>query len=255
MSTWLDPLRRTLGEINRPVHFFFRDDDAGWHDERLFALLDILGEHGLPLDLAVIPKALTPALAEKLFRRIPDAHGPLGIHQHGYAHVNHEPEGRKWEFGPSRDYSLQRSDIEQGQSVLRRLFGPVVDPIFTPPWNRCTPVTVRCLVELGFQVLSREWEAEPFRVEPLQELPVRVDWFAHRKKVRLRREEWAASLAAAIAANDGPTGVMFHHAEMDAQEMNSVKEFMALLARDSNVGCHAMRALAGSKGGTLAPAS
>ena len=60
------------------------------------------------------------------------------VHQHGLAHVNHEPDGRKFEFGPSRTHEEQRADIEAGRRLLAERLGDAVEPIFTPPWNRCT---------------------------------------------------------------------------------------------------------------------
>ena len=75
---------------------------------------------------------------------------PVGLHQHGLAHVNHEREGRKCEFGPSRDAAAQRRDIADGRERLAALLGDRVDPIFTPPWNRCTADTGAVLAELGF---------------------------------------------------------------------------------------------------------
>src|SRR3954467_1577014 len=83
----------SLDRSEAPVDVFFRDDDAGWADERLLELIDRFAAHGLPLDLAVIPMELSAVLAERLAER------PVGLHQHGYAHTNHQLEGRKCEFG------------------------------------------------------------------------------------------------------------------------------------------------------------
>ena len=113
----------------------------------------------------------------------------VGLHQHGLAHVNHEREGRKCEFGPARGAAAQRRDIAEGRERLAALLGARVDPIFTPPWNRCTAETGRCLAELGFEVLSRESRAAPLGVPGLRELPVSVDWFAHRHGERLSPAE------------------------------------------------------------------
>ena len=74
----------------------------------------------------------------------------IAVHQHGLAHANNEPEGRKHEFGPSRSYEEQRRDIESGRALLRERLDGVLEPIFTPPWNRCTRDTALCLAELGF---------------------------------------------------------------------------------------------------------
>ena len=142
--TLLRNLLLSLDETAQPVEVFFRDDDAGWEDERLLELIARFAEHGLPLDLAVIPAELTPALAGRL------AETHVGMHQHGYAHTNHQVEGRKCEFGPARGYREQRADIARGWARLRELLGDRIDPFFTPPWNRCTRDTGEALVELAF---------------------------------------------------------------------------------------------------------
>ena len=160
---WLLPVRETLDGLAHPASLFFRDDDCGWGDDRLLLLLDILTDFGIPVDLAAIPAALHTAFAQKLSRRMAAHPERLRVHQHGYAHVNHEPVGKKCEFGPARDYLSQRSDIESGQRRLAELLGTAPDPIFTPPWNRCTAVTARCLAELGSRYspgtrMPRRWK-------------------------------------------------------------------------------------------------
>ena len=218
---------------------FFRDDDAGWSDDRLRRLLDEFARRSLPLDLAVIPQALGPELAHDLRERADDAGGLLGLHQHGLAHANHEASGRPCEFGPSRSRARQLLDIERGRARLEGLLDGRVDPIFTPPWNRCTRETADCLLELGFTALSRESRAEPVGVPGLHELSVHVDWFARRKGVRLSRSDLGSLLAAAGEAG-GPVGVMFHHAEMDAAERAAAAELLDLLAGHPQVRCARM---------------
>lgn len=240
--TWLDPLRQALDGLPRPVDFFFRDDDVGWGDDRLWPLLDLFAEHALPADLAVIPAELTESLAHRLHARVECSPGALRFHQHGFAHVNHEPVGRKHEFGPSRPRPLQRHDITEGRGRLTDLLGPSVEPIFTPPWNRCTRETGQCLSELGFAVLSREARATPLAIPGLVELPISIDWFAHRKGVRLSRGEWA-DLVAATAREGRPTGVMFHHAVMDAGERAAADTLLALVADHPMALPRTMRAL------------
>jgi hypothetical protein len=218
--------RAALDAAPEPVTFFFRDDDAGWRDDRLRELLDVFD--GVPLDLAVIPAALSDELADELLART-----GVGLHQHGWAHENHEPEGRKHEFGPSRRRAAQRADIERGRERLAALLGDRLDPIFTPPWNRCTADTGACLVELGFRVLSREARAEPLRLPGLAEIPVRVDW------VKPERE---ALLAEAIRAG-GVCGVMFHHAVMEAGDMRAAAELLAVVGGHPRARCVAMMEL------------
>jgi len=217
----------SLDQTAQPVEVFFRDDDAGWEDDRLFELIARFAEHGLPLDLAVIPAELTPALAGRLV----ETHA--GMHQHGYAHANHETEGRKCEFGPARGYREQRLDIARGWGRLRELLGDRVDPFFTPPWNRCTRDTGEAAVDLGFRVISREHRAEPLGVAGLAEVPVHVDWFAKKKGVPLGRAAVGEQIAGHVAEG-GPVGVMFHHAVMDEGEMAAAEELLALLAGHAN---------------------
>src|SRR5262245_42996504 len=85
--TLLRNLLHSLDRSPRRLEVFFRDDDAGWGDARLLALIDRFADHGLPLDLAVIPAELSARLAAVLVER------PVGLHQHGYSHANHELEG------------------------------------------------------------------------------------------------------------------------------------------------------------------
>jgi peptidoglycan/xylan/chitin deacetylase (PgdA/CDA1 family) len=240
MSSWLQPVEEALDAARAPVPVFFRDDDAGWGDARLLALLDRFAEHGLPVDLAAIPLALGADLARELAAR-----PGVGLHQHGLAHVNHEREGRKCEFGPARGAAAQRMDIEAGRERLAGLLGERLDPIFTPPWNRCTAGTGRVLAELGFAALSRESRAAPLGVPGLAELPVSVDWFAHNHGRRLEPRELAGQIAAAIAAG-GPIGVMFHHAVMDGADMRRAAELLGVLAGDERVRAARMIELVGA---------
>jgi hypothetical protein len=228
-AAWLQPLVSALDGADGGVDVWFRDDDAGWRDERLLELLDRFAERGLPLDVAAIPSAVGEELTGELRARHAAASGRLGLHQHGFAHTNHETEGKKQEFGPARSADEQRRDLREGRERLRDLLGDALDPVFTPPWNRCTEVTGRCLLELGVRVLSREARVPPLALPGLAEVPVHVDWFAKRKGERLGRDEIGAQLAAAVRSG-GPVGVMFHHAEMDADEMAAAGELLDVLA-------------------------
>ena len=236
MESWLRPVEAALDAAPAPVAVCLRDDDAGWDDAALRALLDAAAPHAVTLDVAVIPAALTPALAAELRDR---AGSRLRLHQHGWAHANHEREGRKCEFGPARAADAQAEDIARGRDRLAALLGDAVDPVFTPPWNRCTAATAGCLAALGFRVLSREARAAPFAVPGLAELPVHVDW------VRREPATAAASLAAVIGAG-GPAGVMFHHAEMDAPSRARMSELLALLAGHDRARPRSLLAAAGA---------
>lgn len=226
--SWLDPVSAALDAA--PATIFFRDDDAGWADGRLRDLLDLFDRRGVRVDVAVIPAELGPELATELTARARS--GGIRLHQHGWAHANHEPTGRKHEFGPSRTAAEQAADVARGRRVLRDAFGNLVDPVFTPPWNRCVPATAELLTAAGFTVLSRDSSAAP--VPGIAEVPVTVDWFGHRKGVRWTRDELGRRIAAAVAAG-APVGVMLHHAITDVEERAAVDELLALVAGSSAV--------------------
>jgi peptidoglycan/xylan/chitin deacetylase (PgdA/CDA1 family) len=236
MVRWLDQVAGALDAAPGAVSLFFRDDDAGWRDDRLRALVERFEAHDVPLDVAAIPQALGRGIARELVGR------GVAVHQHGLAHVNHEPDGRKHEFGPSRPRRLQRADIEAGRRLLGERMGDAVEPIFTPPWNRCTRVTGACLAELGFEVLSRESRAEPLGVPGLVELPVSADW------CRLEPEAFAASIVVAIRSG-GPVGVMLHHAEMDDDDVDRADALLSLVAAHERADALPMMAIVrGSRG-------
>ncbi len=248
LGAWLDPLREVLDTKPEKTLFFFRDDDAGWEDKRLFALLSLFEHLALPLDVAVIPMAITEELAKKLRTRVEAAPERLSVHQHGFAHTNREPAGRKCEFGPARRFAEQYADISVGKQLLEEYLGEMAAPFFTPPWNRCTEETGRCLVELGFKVLSRDATAPPLNIPGLAEIPISFDWFAKRKgdkDARLSLEELGKLLAdQARQANGKPVGIMFHHALMDDGEQALASELLFLLATHSNAKCRSMRYVA-----------
>lgn len=229
MSGWLDPVRAALDRRSTACDVFFRDDDAGWEDARLRALLDRFAHCGMPIDVAVIPAALGEPMAMELRLRVADAPEMLGLHQHGYRHVDHEAAGRKCEFGPGRDAADQWRDIRQGGAVLQDLLGPIVDPFFTPPWNRCTSITGQCLVDLGYRLLSREHRAVALGLQGLSELPVSIDW-CKREDGRVADPRTLAASVAAALGGEQPLGIMVHHAVMGEVEQDNLAELLTLLA-------------------------
>ena len=237
---WLDPLKKSLDEAHGPVSFFFRNDDVGWEDARLFDMLDLFAQYEVPIDLAVIPKSISRQTASRLRKLVAERQENLSVHQHGFAHVNHEQNGRKCEFGDSRSLERQHADIAAGKELLSDLLGPITDSIFTPPWNRCTAFTAACLQSEGFTLLSRDITAKQLDLADLMELPVSIDWFGHRKKVRLTLDEIGASLAAAVSS-EGRVGVMLHHALVDDDEREMIAELLKLLSSSSHVSCQLMR--------------
>jgi len=120
-------------------------------------------------------------------------------------------------------------DIGAGRHILTDAFGDLLDPVFTPPWNRCAPGTGTLLVAAGIEVLSRDITAPPIDQPGLAEVPITVDWFGHRRGVRLTREELGGRIADGVRSG-GPVGVMLHHAITDHAELADVDALLALVA-------------------------
>jgi peptidoglycan/xylan/chitin deacetylase (PgdA/CDA1 family) len=248
MTRWLDPVRASLDNLEQPATLFFRDDDAGWDDPALARLLQVFERHQVVIDLAVIPDAVSDRLVALVQPAL--ATGGVRVHQHGYRHLNHEVMGRKCEFGPSRRPEEQRSDLATGATLLVGAFGDAVDPIFTPPWNRCTPTTIDLLAELGYLVLSRHTTtsdpppklARPNRAQRgqdaqfrgVRERSVSFDWFGRTQGTRWDPAERGRRLAASLR-QPGPVGVMLHHAVTEADELAAIDELVALVSQHRNV--------------------
>ncbi|WP_445369651.1 hypothetical protein ACH5Y9_11095 [Methylomonas sp. BW4-1] len=243
-ADWLVPVRAALDARERRLEIFFRDDDAGWDDGRLFDLLDCFQACQVPIDLAVIPQAISENLAEAVLGHWRRNSFMLGLHQHGYSHHNHESQGRKCEFGISRSEERQFKDLVAGKQQLERLFGSALDSIFTPPWNRCSQATADSLIKLGFQALSRNRGAAPLHTGRLLEIPVAIDWCGIRIK---SAQPWIA-LGQAIAdslhpPHSVPLGIMLHHAVMDGDDLEHLQALLQLFREHPNTRCRLMREL------------
>ena len=239
MNGWLDPLRKALDESDTQIDFFFRDDDVGWANDQFRALLNCFRRHSVPLDIAAIPDALTAEFAAEIRSIRDEAPALLAIHQHGFSHTNHEVAGRKCEFGTSRTFEDQYRDIQLGKTKLETLLGSALDPIFTPPWNRCTDTTGECLIELGFRVLSRDATAPSLAHSRLDELPISIDWFAKNKGERLSFES-LGTLMARQAKGKQRVGIMLHHEPMRKDDLGLLDDLLVLLSTHGQADCKLM---------------
>jgi hypothetical protein len=231
---WLEPLDRALGSFSdASLAWFFRDDDAGWATPQLERLCGAFACSGIALDLAAIPGALDSATASRLVGLIDQ--GVVRVHQHGWQHTNHEPIGRACEFGASRSAASQCEDISTGSALLLHLLEGRAEPVFVPPWNRCTETTLALLADLGFAAVSRDGATQERTATGLLEIGIDVDWVAC-----LRAggpEAVAGALASAVGSrtekgphHGRPLGVMLHHAVMGSPDVHAVEQLLALLA-------------------------
>lgn len=133
---------------HRRLPLWWRDDDATAPTEPLDQLMHLAEMLELPVHLAVIPQPATPALAD-VIRNSPQVTALV----HGWAHVNHAPEGqKKAEFaGPRTDAT---AEAQAGLTRLRGLFGPDLFEMFVPPWNRVAPALTARLPDMGYRALS-----------------------------------------------------------------------------------------------------
>lgn len=248
----LNPVWQALQDRPEPLSVFLRDDDAGWDDPALLALLDCCAQAGVPLDLAVIPQAISPRMAARLCVRIDAAPTLLGVHQHGYAHRNHEMVGRRCEFGASRSAPAQRNDLRQGRARLQSLLGHRLDDLFTPPWNRCAAFTPGLLAELGFAALSRDRTAPA--QQDLPELAIDLDWCKHSGGAQCNAPALAQALADAVRHRPPgapPIGLMLHHAQMSEAELALLGQWLPALRAHPKLRWQLMREALAEHGCTL----
>ncbi len=236
-----ESLAATLAAKDKPLKVFFRDDDGGWVDSQLQALADEFETHGLPLDIAVIPAALSDQ-SVKLIDNLITADNKISIHQHGFSHTNHQTKGRSCEFGSERGYQQQLDDIAAGQQILNRVFKARVCPIFTPPWNRCTSDTVAALGALNFSCFSRITGSDQVS-DALTELPVAVDWLKKRKGVSLDETELASYICDQFSQSQEVVGIMLHHEHMDAANRARLRSLIDVLRDSGKVSFHPMMEL------------
>jgi len=234
---------KVLSERQAPVKVFFRNDDGGWADERLRELANEFIEQDLPLDIAVIPDALSQESVDVIGALL-ESGDRVAIHQHGFSHVNHQVSGRSCEFGSDRNYEQQHRDIEQGQKKLATAFGSQVTPIFTPPWNRCTSDTAVALQSLGFQQLSRIINSEPID-KAVPEMPVAVDWLKKRRGERLNTTELVDYISGLFNTGEDEIGVMLHHEHMDQENRDLLRQLIETLRASQIVSFHSMMDIAG----------
>jgi len=202
-----------LQEGNR-VMVFFRADDIGVPGEGFARLVDLFRRKRVPLTLSVVPAWLSRPRWRQLKELCGQDQRLWCWTQHGWRHVNHEPRGKKLEFGPTRTASRKREDLRLGFQRLRQLMGEVFVPAFTPPWNRCDQETITALKVLGFRALSRSLGAQPPAPATIAEYPVSVD--LHTRKEQEDRDGWR-NLCEELRENlaNGFCGVMVHHQRMD----------------------------------------
>jgi hypothetical protein len=178
-------------------------------------MLETFTAHQVPLALALVPTWLTASRWKGLKPKRRSGAHLWGWHQHGWRHKNHEPAGKKQEFGPARDPADLRTDLARGRHRLASILGEAFLPVFTPPWNRCSAETLNQLIPLGFRAVSRSQGAKPPAAKALPDFAVNVD--LHTRKAKQPQADWTALLGELeTALAGGWCGIMLHHQRMNA---------------------------------------
>ena len=196
------------------VKVFFRADDVGVPSRNFTRLLGLFAEHRMPLA---------------------DACSELWCwHQHGWRHVNHEPVGKKSEFGQGRTHGEIRSDLKRGQTRLKEILGSCFCPVFTPPWNRCDRRTLGTLDEMGFLAVSRSAGGLPESPKGLPDLCVHIDLHT-RKGMGPATDRALLFHEIEQAFTRGRCGIMLHHRRMNGSAFEFLDVLLNILSTHPRV--------------------
>lgn len=209
---------------------WWRDDDAIAPTGALDQLSALAHKLALPVHLAVIPSAAQPQLATYV-----SADPTLIPVVHGWAHTNQAAAGeKKCEFPDHRPVEAALSDIEAGLARLQDLFGPRLEPIFVPPWNRIAADLLPWMAGAGFVALSTFTPRTKTKAAPgLAQINTHldpIDWKGSRSLVAPDRliAQVCQQLQArrlGTADNTEPYGILTHHLVHDT----AIWEFTAAL--------------------------
>ena len=241
MASWSD-LDRELdawaGE-GLTATLWWRDDDAAELKPEIERLLALSAALRVPLHLAAIPLWLSDALVTAL-----TGYPEVRILQHGYAHVDHAPQGAgSWELGSHRPQGRVLEDLALGFSRLGQAFGHRFLPVLVPPWTRIDRNLIARLPNVGFQALSMEG-ARPGRLAAPGVLALNahcdpIKWKGGARFTGTERalDEIVGHLAARRQGRADiaePTGLCTHHLAHDEETWAFVG---ALIARTLAHGC------------------
>lgn len=222
---------------------FLRNDDGDKDEDTLRQLFDITLSRQIPLHLAVIPASLTPA-GLRLLKDLKRAGGELvELGQHGFQHINHELEGRKCEFGMSRNFDQQLEDISKGKQILEESLAEHFAPIFTPPWNRCTKDTFIVLDNLGFKILSKD-TSTPATGYNFQEVSITLDLYIWKNGANMKVPEDIVSDLIKQVRTQKQVGLLLHHKVMNEEAFAFLDSLLMHLKQYSCIEFETVQSLA-----------
>ena len=235
-------IQKAAANHNSNTKVFFRADDVAVPGSQLQRLLEIFIRHDTPLSLAVVPAWLTQPRWQAISRLGASRPDLWCWHQHGWRHRNHEPQGKKQEFGPGRSYTALYADLDRGRQRLQTIMGDTLTPIFTPPWNRCSEITLALLQEMGYAAVSRSRGSQPAAPPGLPDHAVDVD--LHTDRAPTSASGWKQLMDGLVDSLSRPTcGIMIHHQRMNEAAFGFLDQLLETLHRHRRITAVDMRDL------------
>ncbi|MFH1729247.1 MAG: DUF2334 domain-containing protein [Pseudomonadota bacterium] len=127
-------------------------------------------DQNIPVLVNIIPKELNEENFKPWIKLKRKFSGLLLFGQHGLYHTDYSEINRSsFEFGPTRTYKQQLSDIIEGKNIIEKILGKDTVDIFCPPFNRYDLNSLRALNVLGFKIISvgsniKDWDHNPIQV-------------------------------------------------------------------------------------------
>ena len=236
----VERLLDTLDRAPSPMHFWWRDDDAGRANVRLDRLLALAEAIRVPVALSVVPSWLELDVVRQL-RSCEMAM----VLQHGWSHNDNAFLGEHpIEIGGVATLPTLRSQLAEGRARLEQTFGNKFQPVLVPPWNLIADQCIRMVDGLRFGVVS----AAPHTslaglATPRRDVHVDlVYWFPFLRHIpgmlpysgQICRCRGIDSIAAEIAGHIearqlSPIGLMTHHQLMQPQDFVTLERVLTLL--------------------------
>ncbi len=251
-AIWQSPVGEWRGKLHEAAErwagnhvptVFFRADDIGAGGRAFEALCRLFRHRETPLAMAVVPAWLSQVRKDQLFHSAPLDEPFWGWHQHGWRHVNWQRSGKKSEFGEHRSFEKQWRDIWQGRQKMEEIFLDRFIPVFTPPWNRLSPLTIKIVKQLHFKGVSL---AGPFprgvrSPSSLANLRIQID--LHTRKAKDSEQDYTDLLdeLSTMMAKKEPVGIMLHHHRMSPFAFEFLDEFLKVLNNSTQVNLRGFR--------------
>ncbi len=192
-------------DVDKPVRFWLRDDDAVAPEPALDQLLELAQTYSVPLTLALIPAFTGEALQHRLASA---QHVAVAVH--GWSHQNHAPQGeKKQELGLHRAQPQVVAELRRGFNHLSSLYETQFLPMLVPPWNRISNALVPELSTIGFRALSTFGDQAHDAIVMLNTQVDIIDWKGNRGG--RTTHDLVTEIIAQLRTSQAAIGILTHH--------------------------------------------